>query len=90
MTHFIFSFTSIIIGDIVPVTSSGRFIISVAILVAALLVPYELSQLAGSLLKVEGQESDKTLTQRPCSICNTMYHSEDALYCRRCGAKLPS
>ena len=43
-------------GDIVPQTSAGRAIISIAILVGALLVPFELSQLAAALLNVEDQE----------------------------------
>ena len=50
------SLNSVGYGDIVPVTSAGRFIISVAILVAALLIPYELSQLAKALLEVEGDD----------------------------------
>ena len=59
------SLCSVGYGDIVPQTSAGRAIISIAILVGALLVPFELSQLAAALLKVEDQEGGDAVAKSP-------------------------
>ena len=95
-------YSSVGYGDIVPQTSAGRAIIGIAILVGALLVPFELSQLAAALLKVEDEEGGKAAAPAPptstsisplstvklCPQCACSSHEEDALYCKLCGSRL--
>ena len=81
--------------------NAGKVIISLAVLVGSLLVPYELSQLAGSLFSVEGDIGDQvgSGSSTParlgdeaavtCAKCGERGHSADAVYCRICGSKLP-
>ena len=80
-----------------PVTSAGKVIISLAVRVGALLVPYELSQLAASLLSVEGDPKDRDQVAPPpaakdgappCAACGEVSHLRGSLFCRTCGRRL--
>eukprot|EP00871_Galdieria_phlegrea_P004713 jgi/Galph1/5242/GphlegSOOS_G3837.1 len=75
--------TTVGFGDIVPVTTEGRAVVCLSILFGALLIPYQLSTLAASLVG----EMEQRL-KISCSSCGLSSHDRDAKYCRNCGCRL--
>ena len=78
--------TTVGYGDIAPKTVLGQTVAALAMVLgyAVIIIPtgifsYELSRAAA--LGTQG---------RPCGRCNISDHELDALYCRRCGERLPS
>lgn len=94
--YFSFSvLTTVGLGDIVPMTANGRLLVSLEMLAAITLIPYQLSSLAKAL-----QEEEPTVMgaadslpgaqpSLPCIACGLSVHQTDAAFCRRCGTRLP-
>lgn len=74
-------------GDLVPRTAVGQFITSVTIMLGYGIIAFPTgilgAELAATMLR-------RHVTARRCAACLTEGHETDALYCRRCGAELPS
>lgn len=67
-------------GDITPVTSMGRAVTMIGLLLAITLIPIQIAK-ARSLTSIDGSKE--------CSRCGQSGHAEDARYCKYCGEKLP-
>ncbi|MEZ0472218.1 ion transporter [Luteimonas salinilitoris] len=78
-------------GDIVPLTTTGRFITSVLVLIgySIIAVPTGIytAELIGNLREMD-QEA-RSHDTRGCPGCDLEGHARDAHHCRRCGHRLP-
>lgn len=87
----IVTITTVGYGDISPQTGLGRFIASLAMITGYAIIAIP-TGIVGSELMHEYQLKDRE-TQRDnelsCSFCLQRGHDRDALYCKRCGEKLP-
>lgn len=78
-------------GDIVPLTTAGRFVTAVLVLIgySILAVPTGIytAELATSLRR--SKDRARSFDLRACPECGLEGHSRDARYCRDCGHRLP-
>lgn len=91
--------TTVGFGDITPVTPNGRLVVSFSILVGIGVIPVQVTSLAESLLAAAS--SEKTLRGNSatdanrarlcaCANCGQASHRSEAIFCFRCGTKLPA
>lgn len=75
--------TTVGFGDQVPLSAAGKGVTVLMILTGVMLLPWQIGELLRQLLR----------TLRPtswiCSRCGCDRHEEDAIFCRRCGERLP-
>lgn len=79
----IVTLTTVGYGDVVPITTLGRLAAIAIISVGGLLIPWQLTMLAKSLIAAE----DKTL-RKECPDCKNIEHLKIAKFCNRCGGAL--
>lgn len=88
----IVTLTTVGYGDIAPITDLGQFIAALIMLMgyAIIAVPTGIvsSELTAARLDENRQAKTPDAPGRPCPECGVQSHSEDALFCRKCGAKL--
>lgn len=91
--------TTVGFGDITPVTPNGRLVVSFSILVGIGVIPVQVTSLAESLLAAASSEKKQNRNSPPdatksrlcaCAICGQASHRSDAIFCFRCGSKLPA
>jgi voltage-gated potassium channel len=76
--------TTVGYGDVTPVSETGRTLTVMMILTGIALIPRQIGQL---LLNIDRLKERKQVI---CPGCGLSKHEADALYCRRCGEKLPN
>lgn len=81
----IVTMTTVGFGDIVPVTSVGKVISAILILLGYSLIIVPTGFVSAEVLKAR---ANKKVTTFSCSSCITEGHDEDAIYCKFCGEKL--
>jgi voltage-gated potassium channel len=78
-------------GDVVPQTTLGRFVTSALILIgySIIAVPTGIytAELASTMREAEDAHRHDN---RGCPQCGLEGHDRDALFCRRCGTRLPA
>lgn len=74
--------TTVGYGDITPVTSVGRFLSAIIMLMGYTILAVPTGIVSATMI----QESRKKVNRR-CSNCGRTGHDEDAIYCKHCGAK---
>lgn len=77
--------TTVGYGDLSPKTPLGRFLSSLVMLIG-----YSIIAVPTGIFSVELSRASRHPAADPCPNCEARAHQEDARFCRRCGAKLPS
>ncbi|NEP15374.1 MAG: ion transporter [Leptolyngbya sp. SIO4C1] len=75
--------TTVGYGDVTPISEAGRTLTVMMILTGIALIPSQLGELLQNIARIKDK---KKVT---CTSCGLRNHEADALYCRRCGTKLP-
>lgn len=70
-------------GDITPQTVYGRWVTVLIIFGGITLLPWQIKDLIEQIIL------SRTKRQLHCPSCDIHPHEPDAVYCRKCGAKLP-
>ncbi|MHB9285468.1 potassium channel family protein [Halobacteriales archaeon Cl-PHB] len=65
-------------GDILPVTTAGRWVTIVSILAAVILIPRQAS-------RIVREWAHKGKVEETCPECGLAYHDADASHCKSCG-----
>ena len=74
----VITLTTVGFGDIVPISSAGRWTVILIVISGIVLIPWQASQIIKEWLNV----SKKQIT---CSNCGLKYHDSDASHCKSCG-----
>lgn len=77
--YAVVTLTTVGFGDLVPVTLMGKIVTMVMILVGVLLIPWQLTNLAKTILE------DKAKIECTCIYCGLKKHDRDAAHCKACG-----
>jgi len=94
--------TTVGFGDIVPITTEGKLVVSGSILFGVTIIPAQAAALADALLNrqkegneklmLDRRENDDTPTHielhRTCMSCGISPHRSDAMFCWGCGTPL--
>lgn len=80
----IISLTTVGYGDIVPVTTLGRMLASVLVIMG-----YGIIAVPTGIVTMELQRASKIPRGVTCPECGRERHDEDAKFCKECGAQLP-
>ncbi len=75
--------TTVGYGDITPVTTSGRFLSAIVMLLGYTIIAVPTGIVSVSMIKHHRRKSAV-----PCPNCNKAGHEENATYCKHCGNKL--
>ncbi|QNP28957.1 potassium channel family protein [Cylindrospermopsis curvispora] len=75
--------TTVGFGDVTPVSEWGRLLTVFMILTGVALIPWQVGDLIKRFLKTSNQ------VEKTCSSCGLAFHDGDAVFCKKCGAKLP-
>lgn len=70
-------------GDVAPISQTGRLLTILMIFTGIILIPWQLGDLIKQLVKT-GNRQDV-----PCTACGFSTHDDDAVFCKRCGDRLP-
>jgi voltage-gated potassium channel len=70
------------LGDITPVSQTGRLLTTSMIITGLILVPWQLGDLIKRLVKTTDQIETR------CSNCGLAFHDSDASFCKKCGTQL--
>ncbi|ESA38084.1 ion transporter [Leptolyngbya sp. Heron Island J] len=83
MYFAVVTMTTVGYGDVTPVSEAGRTLTIMMILTGIALIPTQV----GSLIQnINRMQNVNTLR---CIQCGLSRHENDAIYCRRCGTRLP-
>ena len=74
--------TTVGYGDVTPVSEAGRTLTIMMIVTGIALIPSQVGNLIQNISRMQ------TVKLR-CKSCSLANHEADAVYCRRCGTKLP-
>lgn len=80
----IVTMTTVGYGDISPQTALGQALASVVMLVGFTIIAVPTGIVASEISRARDREP----TTQACPMCATEMHHGDAVYCRRCGARL--
>ncbi|TVP57340.1 MAG: ion transporter [Nodularia sp. (in: Bacteria)] len=76
--------TTVGFGDVTPISELGRLLTVLMILTGIALIPWQVGDLIKRLVKTANQ------VETVCSGCGLAFHDLDAVFCKRCGTKLPN
>ena len=83
MYFAVVTMTTVGYGDVTPVSEAGRTLTVMMILTGIALIP---SQVGSLIQNINRMQMVSTIS---CGSCGLSSHEADAIYCRRCGTKLP-
>lgn len=83
MYFAVVTMTTVGYGDVTPVSEAGRTLTVMMILTGIALIPSQVGRLIQNINRIQ------TVSTIRCQDCDLSSHETDAVYCRRCGAKLP-
>lgn len=75
--------TTVGFGDVTPASSTGRGLTVLMILTGVALIPWQIGELIKRVVRTVEQ------IKLTCMTCGLSLHDRDALFCKRCGEKLP-
>ncbi len=76
--------TTVGYGDVTPLSQAGRLMTVLMIFTGVLFIPWQLSELIAQVVK------KNNFVEQTCPSCGLSRHEPDALFCKRCGTRLPS
>ncbi len=82
----IVTMTTVGFGDIVPVTTTGKILSAILILLGYSLIIVPTGFVSAEV--IEAKNSRKLISTISCASCVSEGHAEDATYCKYCGEKL--
>lgn len=86
----IVTITTVGYGDVVPLTSIGRAIASVGMLIGYAVIAVPTGIITAELTAAQHIRRERVIRQsRNCSNCASVEHDPEAHYCRTCGTALP-
>ncbi|MBE9066487.1 ion transporter [Leptolyngbya cf. ectocarpi LEGE 11479] len=83
MYFAVVTMTTVGYGDVTPVSEAGRTLTVMMILTGIALIPSQIGHLIQNINQMQAVSNIR------CQNCGLSNHETDAVYCRRCGAKLP-
>lgn len=83
MYFAVVTMTTVGYGDVIPVSEAGRTLTVMMILTGIALIPSQVGNLIQNINRLQ------TVNSIGCDSCGLSSHAADALYCKRCGTKLP-
>ncbi|MBT9312273.1 ion transporter [Leptothoe kymatousa] len=83
MYFAVVTMTTVGYGDVIPVSEAGRTLTVMMILTGIALIPSQVGSLITNINRLQ------TINTIRCHSCGLSSHETDALYCKRCGTKLP-
>lgn len=81
----IVTLTTVGYGDISPVTPFGQFIASIVMIMGYAIIAVPTGIVTAEIIKPDASKNTQV-----CSNCLYDKHDDDAVYCKKCGAKLKS
>ena len=86
----IVTITTVGYGDVVPLTSMGRAIAAVGMLIGYAVIAVPTGIITAELTVSQQAKREREVRQsRNCTNCASVEHDADAHYCRSCGSPLP-
>ncbi|HRN79475.1 MAG TPA: ion transporter [Ferruginibacter sp.] len=82
----IVTITTVGYGDITPITPLGKFVSSVIMLLGYSIIAVPTGIITSEMAAMHRRRAE---IYKPCSGCGKTAHASDAMYCTRCGQKLP-
>ncbi|AQA19030.1 ion transporter [Halioglobus japonicus] len=87
----IVTITTVGYGDVVPLTSAGRFIASIGMLIGYAVIAVPTGIVTAELTLAQALKNERiTRRSRNCSTCASVETDPHAHYCRNCGSELPA
>ncbi|MEM9264146.1 MAG: ion transporter [Cyanobacteria bacterium P01_F01_bin.13] len=83
MYFAVVTMTTVGYGDVTPVSDAGRTLTVMMILTGIALIPTQVGSLIQNINRIQMVNAVR------CENCGLSSHEADAVYCRRCGVKLP-
>lgn len=83
MYFAVVTMTTVGYGDVIPVSEAGRTLTVMMILTGIALIPSQVGSLIQNINRLQ------TMNSICCDNCGLSSHETDAVYCKRCGTKLP-
>ena len=83
MYFAVVTMTTVGYGDVTPVSDAGRTLTVMMILTGIALIPTQIGRLIQNISRMQ------TVSTLRCDHCGLSEHENDAIYCRRCGTRLP-
>ena len=80
----IVTLTTVGYGDIAPHTVLGQFLASLVMILG-----YGVIAVPTGIVSLELQQAVRAQRSAPCTGCKLAEHAQDAIFCRRCGTRLP-
>ena len=80
----IVTLTTVGYGDIAPRTVLGQFLASLVMILG-----YGVIAVPTGIVSLELQQAVRAQRSTPCTGCKLADHAQDAVFCRRCGTRLP-
>ena len=80
----IVTLTTVGYGDIAPRTVLGQFLASLVMILG-----YGVIAVPTGIVSLELQQAVRAQRSAPCTGCKLAEHAQDAIFCRRCGTRLP-
>ncbi|MEM6820815.1 MAG: ion transporter [Verrucomicrobiota bacterium] len=85
----IVTMTTVVYGDVSPITGAGKIIASLIMLSGYAIIAVPTGIVTAQMTRV-GRDSDSMLVkERTCDRCGLEGNTEGARFCRRCGESLP-
>lgn len=81
--------TTVGYGDIAPVTSLGKFLASIVMVIGYGVIAVPTGIVSSEMSRAKHLNEPPKNTQ-VCSHCHDSYHSDKAIFCKTCGSKLSS
>jgi voltage-gated potassium channel len=82
----IVTITTVGYGDIAPITAVGKIVASFIMILGYAIIAVPTGIISASLVS---KYRDMDNEDKACSNCNNKDHAADALFCKKCGNKLP-
>ncbi|MDF5736484.1 MULTISPECIES: ion transporter [unclassified Nostoc] len=76
--------TTVGFGDVIPISELGRLLTVLMIFTGIALIPWQVGDLIKRVVKTANQ------VETVCLGCGLAFHDVEAVFCKRCGTKLPS
>ncbi|MBT9315401.1 ion transporter [Leptothoe spongobia TAU-MAC 1115] len=84
MYFAVVTMTTVGYGDVTPVSEAGRTLTVMMILTGIALIPSQVGSLIQNINRIQ------MVNAIHCESCGLSSHEADAVYCRRCGTRLPN
>lgn len=84
----IVTLTTVGYGDIAPQTELGQFLAAIVMILGYAVIAVPTGIVSAEMVAQTGAENTTPVNSQSCQNCTTEGHSDDALFCRKCGESL--